>query len=375
MRLSSLAPSIYCFCLFVCLAALHAEPTDLPPAAISPPLKNNSNPPMVAKNASGTLGSIERLDPALDELLAPDAKIEILVEGIQWAEGPVWCKGGLLFSDVPQNTVYRWTPEKGVGVYLQPSGYTGTVPRGGEPGSNGLTLDHEGRLVLCQHGDRRVVRLEKDGKTVTPLAERFQGKRFNSPNDLCFDAKGNLYFTDPSYGLWKYEQGTGKEMDVNGVYLARPDGQVTRTNTGIIRYANGESAPVGFPNGIALSPDEKALYICTSDSAHPVVLKYDIQNDGDIANGKVFFDATPFMSKLRGGIPDGMKVDLKGNLWATGPGGVFILTPEGKHLGTILTGERTANCAWGDDGSTLYMCADHRICRVKTKSKGMMPGT
>ncbi|HWE01825.1 MAG TPA: SMP-30/gluconolactonase/LRE family protein [Tepidisphaeraceae bacterium] len=356
------------------VAPLNAEPAkDLPPVSIGRSLDNNVNSPMVAKDAGGTLGSIQRFDPALDALVAADAKVEILVEGLQWAEGPIWYEGGLNFSDVPQNTMYRWTPEKGVHPYLKPSGYTGATPRGGEPGSNGLTLDHQNRLTICQHGDRRVVRLEKDGR-LTVLADRYHGMRFNSPNDLCYDAKGNLYFTDPPYGLEGENHDRNKEMDMNGIYMIRSGGEMVRLNSGQIVYADGKTAPLKYPNGVALSPDEKTLYICVSDPDHPVYLKYDVQPDGNIANGKVFFDTAEFFAKKLPGLPDGIKVDVHGDVWATGPGGVFIFSSAGKHLGTIVTGDRTSNINWGDDGSTLYICRNHNVCRIKTLTKGVMAG-
>ena len=362
MELTTLTRSLLVLPLFTALACGGSHrPSSIPPASLVP-LPNNTNPPMVARNTTGTLGTITRLDPAIDALLAADAKVEILIDGIQWAEGPVWSDGGLYFSDVPQNTIYRWTPEAGVVPYLQPSGYTGTTPRGGEPGSNGLTLDRQGHLVMCQHGDRRVARLEADGK-VTSLADKFDGKRFSSPNDLCYDSKGNLYFTDPPYGLEKQDKDPKKETDLNGVYLLRASGELIRT-----------PIDLKFPNGVALSPDEKSLFICVSDSKNPVIMKYDVQADGNVANGKVFFDTSALLAKRLPGIPDGMKFDTAGNLWATGPGGVMILSPQGKHLGTISTGVNTANCAWGDDGSTLYITANHNVCRVKTRTKGIMPG-
>ena len=362
MELTTLTRSLLVLPLFMAMACGGSHrPSSIPPASLAP-LPNNTNPPMVARNTTGTLGTITRLDPAIDALLAADAKVEILIDGIQWAEGPVWSDGGLYFSDVPQNTIYRWTPEAGVVPYLQPSGYTGTTPRGGEPGSNGLTLDRQGHLVMCQHGDRRVARLEADGK-VTSLADKFDGKRFSSPNDLCYDSKGNLYFTDPPYGLEKQDKDPKKETDLNGVYLLRASGELVRT-----------PIDLKFPNGVALSPDEKSLFICVSDSKNPVIMKYDVQADGNVANGKVFFDTSALLAKRLPGIPDGMKFDTAGNLWATGPGGVMILSPQGKHLGTISTGVNTANCAWGDDGSTLYITANHNVCRVKTRTKGIMPG-
>jgi gluconolactonase len=359
--------------LYTLILMTVSRAADLPPASIGPALDTDTNPPMIAKNASGVLGTIQRLDPAVDKLLPTDAKVEILVEGVDWAEGPIWFHEGLNFSDVKQNTMYRWTPEKGVGIYLKPSGYTGATPRGGEPGSNGLTLDRQGRLVMCQHGDRRVCRLENDGKTLTVLADKFDGKRLNSPNDLCFDSKGNLYFTDPPYGLEQRDADPKKELE-NSAYLVRPGGEIVRLNLNTIDYGGGKSGPVRYPNGVALSVDEKSLYFCISDPDHPVYLKYDIQPGGNIANGKIFFDTSPMLAKGLKGLPDGIKMDLNGNVWATGPGGVFIFNSEGKHLGTLLTGVKTANLNWGDDGSTLYICAEHNVCRIKTLVKGVMAG-
>jgi gluconolactonase len=324
-------------------------------------LHNDTNPPQLARSAVGTLGTLERLDPALDALLAPDAKLEILVDGVDWCEGPVWWNGGVHFSDVKQNTNYRWTEKDGVHPYLKPSGYSGTTPRGGEPGSNGMTVDHQNRLVMCQHGDRRVARLEKDGRTITPLADRYDGKRLNSPNDLCYDSRGNLYFTDPPYGLVDRND---SELKFNGVYLLRPNGELIRTPINLT-----------FPNGIARSPDEKTLYVAVSDPKNPVVMRYDVEGDGNVSGaGKVLFDAKALVAQKLPGLPDGMKVDVHGNLFLGGPGGILVITPEGKHLGTFKTGVATANCAWGDDGSTLYVCANHNLCRVKTKTKGKLAG-
>jgi gluconolactonase len=310
-----------------------------------------------------TIGTIERLDPALDSLLAQDAKIEKLAGGFQWAEGPVWFSRGkyLLFSDVPRNVVFLWKEGQPTTDYLIPSGYTGSKPRGGEPGSNGLTLDHEGRLVLCQHGDRQIGRQEPDGK-MTVLARYYNYRRFNSPNDLVYKKNGDLYFTDPPYGLEGTTNDPLKELTFSGVYRLKPDGKVdllTRQLT--------------FPNGLAFSPDEKKLYIAVSDPAAPNIWVYDVDDSGGLQNGHVFFSAANLVEG-RKGLPDGMKVDVHGNLWATGPGGVLIISPEGKHLGTINTGEATANCAWGNDGSTLYITADMFLCRVKTLTKGVMPG-
>ncbi len=317
-------------------------------------------PPSPFPPAQKTLGSIERLDPAFDKLLPAGAQMEVLGSGFKWSEGPVWiaAEKSVLFSDVPENTVFRWKPSSGVQVAFKPSGYTGGVPRAGEPGSNGLTTDQQGRLLLCQHGDRQVARREKDGR-FTALATNYQGKRFNSPNDLVVKSNGDIYFTDPPYGLEKNNADPKKEIPFNGVYRLQPDGKVTLLIDSLT-----------FPNGLAFSPDEKLLYVAVSDGNNPVIMAYDVQPDGLVANGRVFFDAKPLKKPGAKGSPDGLKVDKSGNLWATGPGGVLIISPAGKHLGTLATGEATANCAFGDDGSTLYITADMHFVRIRTNVKG-----
>lgn len=312
------------------------------------------------KQTYPTLGSVERREKEIDELIAPDAKIEKLAEGFDWSEGPVWMRRGsyLLFSDVPKNVVYKWKEGDKVTEFLKPSGYTGSTPRGGEPGSNGLTTDANGLLVLCQHGDRRVVRLEKDG-SLTPIAQFYQYRRFNSPNDLDYKSNGDLYFTDPPYGLEKLNDDPAKELKHNGVYRVTPKGQVSLMIDNLT-----------FPNGIAFSPDEKTLYVAVSDPKKPFIMAYDVKADGTLVNGRVFFNASTLMAPDRKGLPDGLKVDRKGNLFATGPGGVLVISPQGKLLGTILTGEATANCGWGNDGSVLYITADMYLCRIETKTRG-----
>jgi gluconolactonase len=322
------------------------------------PTANDTNAPITVRAASGALGTIERLDPALDELLPKRAVMERLAEGFDWSEGPVWMPGGyLLFSDVPLNTIFKWDPHSGVSIFLQPSGYTGTVPRGGEPGSNGLTHDKQGRLIACQHGDRRVARLE-NGKFVS-VADRYDGNRFNSPNDVVVKSNGDLYFTDPPYGLVKNMDDPAKEIKFQGVYRVSADGKVTLLTDEVTR-----------PNGLAFSPDEKVLYVASSDPQKAIWMAYPVKDDGTLGNGRVLLDVTSSV-KSKKGLPDGLKVDQRGNLWATGPGGVLIISPAGKHLGTLATGEATANCAWGDDGSTLYITADMYLCRVRTKVKGV----
>ena len=304
--------------------------------------------------------SIERLDPALDQLIASDAVVEKLAHGFNWSEGPTWFKKSVVFSDVPENVAYQWKPgETSASVFLKPSGMLS--PREGfrEQGSNGLAVDAEGRLIICQHGERRVARLNPDGSQ-TALADRFEGKRFNSPNDLAFRKNGEIYFTDPPYGLDGLNKSTLKEIEWNGVYRLTPQGTVSL----IIK-------DLTFPNGIAFSPDEKTLYVAVSDGAKPHLMAYDVQSDGSVSNARVFFDAKPLQAKGRKGSCDGMKVDARGNVFATGPGGVLVISPTGKHLGTILTNQATGNCCFGgDDGSELYITADMFLCRVKTKTKG-----
>ncbi len=309
-----------------------------------------------------TLGSIERLDPALDALIAPDAKIEKLAEGFTWSEGPVWTTeggGALLFSDVPKNVVLRWKEGEGVTDYLRPGGYTGKVPRGGNLGPNGLIFDGAGHLLVCQHGDRRVARLEADRSFAT-VTGSFDGKRLNSPNDVVVRSNGDLYFTDPPYGF------EGDDGAVSGKRETSWAGVYRRTADGTVKLLTKELAR---PNGIAFSPDEKVLYVSNSDPERAIWMAYDVTADGGIANGRVFHDATPLVKAGKQGLPDGMKIDEHGNLFATGPGGVFIFTPKGKQLGLIVTGERTANVAFGGDGTVLYMTAHDKLCRVQLKTK------
>ncbi len=312
-------------------------------------------------DSARSIGILEVLDPRLEKLVARDVRMEILRDGLDWSEGPVWIKdkdgGYLLFSDVPQNKVFGWSLQKGDWTHLSPSGYTSGPDRGDETGSNGLTLDPEGRLVLMQHGDRRVSRLGKDGQFVT-MADRFEGKRLNSPNDGVFKSNGDFYFTDPPYGLVKKNADPAKELAHNGVYRVAKDGTLTLL-----------TKEMTYPNGIAFSPDEKTLYVANSDPNRAVWMAFPVKADGMLGEGTVFYDATPLVGKKLG-LPDGMKVDRAGNLFASGPGGILIFHPDGTLLGTFVTGERTANCAWGDNGSTLYITADMYLGRIKTKTKG-----
>lgn len=311
--------------------------------------------------ASGAVGSIERVDPRLDKLIPPDAAIEKLAEGFVWTEGPAWLPADkcLLFSDIPNNAVMRWKEGEAIRTFLKPAGYSGSEPRGGESGTNGLLLDPKGRLVMCQHGDRRIVRVEADG-TWTTLADRYQGKRFNSPNDAVFKSNGDLYFTDPPYGLPKGASDPSRELPYCGVFRATADGKVALLTDKMTR-----------PNGLAFSPDEKTLYVAQSDPAKAVWLAFDVKADGTLGPARTFFDATPWVQtgKLLG-LPDGLKVDKSGNLFATGPGGVNVFAPDGKHLGRLNTGVPISNCRFGDDGTTLYLTANQWLCRVKTTTRG-----
>ncbi len=306
-----------------------------------------------------TIGQVVRLDPALDRLIAPDARIEVLASGFEWAEGPVWIKDGeyLLFSDIPRNSVYRWKEGAGIALYMKPSGYTGVDDYGGEPGSNGLLLDPRGRLVFCEHGDRRISRLEPGGGKRT-LVDSYMGKRLNSPNDAVYRSNGDLYFTDPPYGLPKRWDDPRRELDFCGVYRLAADGSLILLTKEMTR-----------PNGIAFSPDEKTIYVAQSDPQRAIWMAFPVREDGTLATGRVLHDVTSQIGRLPG-LPDGLKVDREGNLFATGPGGVYVFTPQGRLFGRIDTGERTANCAWGNDGSTLYMTADTYLCRIRTRTRG-----
>jgi gluconolactonase len=309
-----------------------------------------------------TLGSIESLDPALDALLDTNADIEILSSNHDWTEGPVWVKEGgyLLFSDIPRNQILKWELGNTVSVFMEPSGYTGSEPfTGRQPGSNGLTLDAEGRLALCCHGDRLLKRIEKDGSE-TVLATHYDGKRLNSPNDLIYHSNGDLYFTDPPYGLPGGYENPEREMDWCGVFRLSQDGTVTLI-----------TKDIHAPNGIAFSPDERTLYVSQSNREAANWTALDLTADDIASSATIFYDSTDLVGKMKG-VPDGMSVDVQGNLWVTGPGGVMIISPERKLLGRIVTGQASSNCAFGEDGSTLFITLDDDVVRVKTKTTGLV---
>ena len=334
-----------CVAACVCLASARAEEGRIP-------------------DLLPTVGSIERLDPRFDAIVPKDAVIEVLASGFLWAEGPVWLKqdAALLFSDIPHNRVMRWKEGEDLKVFLQPSGFTGPSEYGKERGSNGLTLDRQGCLISCEHGDRRVSRLTPGGGKRT-VADNWQGKRFNSPNDCAVHSSGAIYFTDPPYGLPKGWNDERRELDFCGVYRVTPDGVVTLLCDTMTR-----------PNGICFSPDEKVLYVAQSDPAAPLWKVFRVQPDGTLDAGRTFFDGKPLHEQRKKGLPDGLKVDLAGNVFATGPGGVLVIAADGTHLGTFLTGQATANCGFGNDGKTLYMTADSHLCRVRLSTAGPLPG-
>jgi gluconolactonase len=300
--------------------------------------------------ATTAVGKIERLDPALDALIAPGAVIEKVADGFKFTEGPLWRPDGTLwFSDVQGNVVRSVTPDGKVTVVVENAGGRATAPPGAFIGPNGMAEAPDGSVWMVQHFNRQIVRINPD-RSMTPMVSRFEGKRLNSPNDLVFAKDGSLYFTDPPYGLPKQDDDPGKEAQFNGVYRF-DNGRVQA----LIRDLNR-------PNGLTFSPDFKVLYVNNSDPARNVVMRYDVAADGTLSGGRVFADLT---SKTAG-LADGLKVDAKGNVYTTGPGGVWVLSPAGRHLGTILPPEVPANCGWGDDGKTLYMTAGTGIYRIRT---------
>jgi gluconolactonase len=326
-------------------------------AVLAPHVRVGSGQPAPPERA----GRVVRHDPRFDRLVPPGSTLEKVAGGLTWAEGPVWdaARGTLLVSDVSKNSVFEWRDGPGLRLFMNPSGYTGTAPFAGrEPGSNGLAFDADKRLVLCEQGDRRIARLEVDGHKTT-LADRYEGKRLNSPNDLAFAGNGDLYFTDPPVGLPKGFDDPGKELGWSGVYRLTPEGRLTLL-----------TRELKAPNGIALSPSSRTLYVSNAERSHAVWMAYDLAPDGTLGGGRVFFDATPW-TRTKKGAPDGMKVDAEGNLFATGPGGVHVFAPDGTHLGSLELDVPTSNVAWGGDGSTLYVTASSAVYRIGLTTRGL----
>ena len=301
------------------------------------------------------IGSVERLSPEIDNLIEKSAKIEILADGFEWSEGPVWSSqlNSVLFSDVPENVIYSWNEDKGLGTFTRPIGYSGKVPNLKKAGTNGLTIDADGNLIICMHGDRKITRLEKlnINRKVT-LVNSFDGNLLNSPNDLVYDSEGNLYFTDPPYGLLEGDNDKLKEIEFNGVYKVSPNGNIEVLVKNLTR-----------PNGISISNDEKILYVANSDKNNPVIMQYDLSEEG-AKNPSIFFDGRE-LTKKDIGLFDGLKVHPTGNVFATGPGGVLVIKENGDHIGTIRTEVRTANCAFDENFQYLYMTSDMFLTRIK----------
>lgn len=312
-----------------------------------------------------TIGSIERLHSGLDALVPRNATMEIVAQGFDWIEGPIWVPNGgyVLFSDIPPNKIYRWKEGEGHKLYLTPSGYTSDIRRGGEVGSNGLNLDPYGRLVLAQHGDRRVAYMNAPLDAPSPcfntLASHYEGKRLNSPNDIVYHSNGDLYFTDPPFGLEKGIDDPFRELSFQGIYRLDSKGTVTLLTKELSR-----------PNGLAFSPDERTLYVSNSDTERAIYMAYDVKPDGTLGAGRVLYDTTPLVKRGIPGLPDGIKVDQRGNLFTAAPGGIHVLRPDGTLLGTFNTTQRTSNCAFGDDGSSLYITADLYLLRIRLTTKG-----
>jgi gluconolactonase len=303
---------------------------------------------------------VVRLDPRFDELVPATAVLEKITDDHGWAEGPVWVRDGgyLLFSDVVQNTIFRWKPGEGERVFLRPSGYTGRAPfTGKEPGSNGLAIDPQGRLVFCQHGNRRISRQEPDGR-LTVVADRYEGKRLNSPNDLVFKSNGDLYFTDPPFGLPRSYDDPAKEVPFQGVYRRAPDATLTLL-----------TKELSAPNGIAFSPDERTLYVSNADRERLVWMAFEVQSDGTLGRSRVLYDGTTSLADRRG-TADGLKVDAKGNIFGAGPGGVYVFAPDGAMLGWFDFGGNVGNVAWGEDGATLFIAANAAVYRVRLSTSG-----
>ncbi len=307
-----------------------------------------------------TLGGIEVLHPDMEQVVASDARIEILADGFAWAEGPVWIDehNMLLFSDVPKNIVYKWTEADSTKPYLNPSGYTGAPSDRKREGANGLLRNQEGKLVLCQHGDRRVAVMnaafEAPASTFETIVSHFNGARFNSPNDAAYHSNGDLFFTDPFYGLQEFDKDPEKEIGFQGVF----------------RLKNGDSEPelidstLKCPNGIAFSPDGTTMYVANSDPDSAVWKVYPVLEDGSAGEGQILFDATTLVKKGEPGLPDGLKVTRKGFVLATGPGGVLVFNAAGVHLGTIRTEVAAANCALSAKEDVLYITATNYLLRV-----------
>ena len=310
---------------------------------------------MCIRDRDKYIGSVERLSPEINNLIEKNARIEILANGFEWSEGPVWSSqlNSVLFSDVPENVIYSWNEDKGLGIFTRPIGYSGEVPNLKKAGTNGLTIDADGNLIICMHGDRKITKLEQlnTNKRAT-VVNSFDGNLLNSPNDLVYDSKGNLYFTDPPYGLLEGDDDKLKEIPFNGVYKLSPNGDIGVLIKNLTR-----------PNGISISNDEKTLYVANSDNSNAIIMEYELSEFG-VKNPQIFFDGNELARKDIG-LFDGLKVHPTGNVFATGPGGVLVIKENGDHIGTIRTEVKTANCAFDENFQYLYMTSDMYLTRIK----------
>ncbi|SIO15015.1 SMP-30/gluconolactonase/LRE family protein [Algoriphagus halophilus] len=306
-----------------------------------------------------TTGSIERLNGSMDMLIPLDSKIEVIASGFDWSEGPLWLEDqqALIFTDVPENKIWKWSESDSLQVYLEPSGYFGSETNKREPGANGLILDEAGKLMLCQHGARQVAKMVSDISEPSPvfevLADTYEGKKFNSPNDLVKSENGNLFFTDPPYGLDEWDV---KELEFQGVYQLDFMGNLTLQIDSLSR-----------PNGIGLSPDEKTLYVAQSDPLKARYYAFNLDENQNVSSGEMILDVSELVGEANPGLPDGMAVHSSGNLFASGPGGILIISPNGEHLGTIKTGRATSNCTFDTNEDYLYITADGELLRVRLK--------
>ena len=306
-------------------------------------------------NQEKYIGSVERLSPEINNLIDKNSKIEIIAEGFEWSEGPIWSTelNSVLFSDVPENVIYIWNEDRGLNIFTKPIGYSGEVPNLKKAGTNGLTIDSDGNLIICMHGDRKIAIMEDlNINKMRTLVSNFKDNLFNSPNDLVYDSEGNLFFTDPPYGLLEGDNDKLKEIPFNGVYKLSPDGNIEVLIKNLTR-----------PNGISISNDEKTLYVANSDNNNPIIMRYDLTENG-VKDPEVFFDGKE-LAKKDVGLFDGLKVHPTGNVFATGPGGVLIIKENGEHIGTIRTEVRTANCAFDNKFEYLYMTSDMFLTRIK----------
>jgi len=313
--------------------------------------------------AKEIVGKITRFDPALDALIDVSAPIEVIAKGYRWAEGPVWVKAGgyLLFSDVPSNLVWQWKPGKAAVKFLEPSGLAGPIPAAiREAGANGLAIDAKGNLIIADSGNRCISSLDLKTRQRTVLADRYDGKRFNSCNDVAVHRNGTIYFTDPPYGLAEGDTSPLKELRNNGVYRLTPSGEVHAVDDTLSR-----------PNGVGVSPDHQTLYVSMSDEKRPHILAYPIDVEGAVSGEpNIFADFSAELAQKLPGLPDGLKVAKSGHLFASGPGGIYVLSPEGKKLGLIATGKGIANCAFGEDGRTLFLTSGDMVAKVRLKQSG-----